>query len=179
MKEGDHAALAPKGAKCDQWGTRHGTEPIILPFHDRDDNAARWLRDIDLRNPIEGDDRTKAPLFADAQGGPFRDQTFAALIMEALKATMGESRAKLLSPHSWRVWLASSLRMCDASDARIQAMGRQTVHALNARMTKQEYASWVDKLMAIEPTHRHGPHDELVDHERRRRHCSVGRAAAR
>ena len=44
--------------------------------------------------------------------------------MEALKATMGESRAKLLSPHSWRVWLASSLRMCNASDARIQAMGR-------------------------------------------------------
>ena len=76
------------------------------------------------RDPITGAGRTKAPLFADAQGAPFRDQTFAALIMEALKATMGESRAKLLSPHSWRVWLASSLRMCNASDARIQAMGR-------------------------------------------------------
>jgi hypothetical protein len=70
----------------------------ILRFHDRGDSAARWLRDIDLRNPIKGSNRTKAPLFADAQDAPFRDQTFAALIMEALKATMGESRAKLLSP---------------------------------------------------------------------------------
>lgn len=152
MSEGDHAALAPKGAKCDQWGTCHGTEPIILPFHDRDDNAARWLRDIEIRCRAEGPERSKMPLFADSNGNPFRDATFASLIMETLKATIGENRAKLLSPHSWRVWLASSLRMCNASDARIQAMGRwlnpESIK-LYARMTKQEYAGWVDKLMSV------------------------------
>ena len=34
MTEGDFAMLAPKGSKCDQFGTCHGTEPIMLPFHD-------------------------------------------------------------------------------------------------------------------------------------------------
>lgn len=152
MKEGDHAALSPKGAKCDQWGTCHGTEPIILPFHDRQDNAARWLRDIELRWPMDGAERSATPLFASENGEPFRDATFAALIMETLRAVVGESRAKLLSPHSWRVWLASSLRMCGATDARIQAMGRwlnPDSIKLYARMTKQEYGLWVDKLMSI------------------------------
>ena len=64
------------------------------------------------------------PLFPDEHGRPFRDATFASHIMAALEAAVGKERAKLLSPHSWRVWLASALRMCDATDARIQAMGR-------------------------------------------------------
>ena len=153
MGEGDHAALAPKGSKCDQWGSCHGTEPIILPFHDKMDNAARWLRDIELRVPAHGAQRSKLPLFANKKGEPFRDDTFAAHIKAVLTTVVGEQRAKLYSPHSWRVWLASSLRMCNASDARIQAMGRwlnpQSVK-LYARMTKQEYAGWVDKLMSVQ-----------------------------
>eukprot|EP00966_Prymnesium_polylepis_P048663 1126674-Prymnesium_polylepis.1 len=36
----DRARLAPKGAKCDVFGTAHGTEPIILPYHDKTLNAA-------------------------------------------------------------------------------------------------------------------------------------------
>ena len=42
--------------------------------------------------------------------------------------------------------------MCGASDARIQAMGRwlnPDSIKLYARMTKQEYATWIDKLMAV------------------------------
>ena len=152
MQEGDHALLAPKGSKCDTWGTCHGTEPIILPFHDEPLNAAKWLRDIDLRWPAHGGDRRTLPLFADAQGQPFNDAAFASLIMGVLRVVVGEARAKLLSPHSWRVWLASSLRMCGATDARIQAMGRwlnpESIK-IYARMTKQEYALWVDKLMGV------------------------------
>ena len=72
--------------------------------------------------------------------------------MGSIRAVFGEARAKLYSPHSWRVWLASALRMCDASDARIQAMGRwlnpESVK-IYARMTKDEYAAWVDKIMAV------------------------------
>ena len=124
MCEGDFAMLAPKGSKCDQFGTCHGTEPIILPFHDDAMNAARWLRDIDLRRPVHGDKRRHMPLFAREDGKPFKDADFAKRIMGALEATLGSARAKLYSPHSWRVWIASSLRMCNASDARIQAMGR-------------------------------------------------------
>ena len=42
--------------------------------------------------------------------------------------------------------------MCNATDARIQAMGRwlnPDSIKIYARMTKQEYAGWVDKLMRV------------------------------
>ena len=83
---------------------------------------------------------------------PFSDASFAAIIMAALRAVLGDDRAKLLSPHSWRVWLASALRMCGATDARIQAMGRwlnPDSIKIYSRMSKEEYGSWVDKLMAV------------------------------
>ena len=50
------------------------------------------------------------------------------------------------------IWLATSLRMCGASDARIQAMGRwlnpESIK-IYARMTKEEYAEWVDKMLTV------------------------------
>lgn len=127
-------------------------EPVILPFHDTDLNAARWLRDLELQEPLRGEERATRPLFADANGQPFKDGTFAGFIMGVLEVVLGASRAKLYSPHSWRVWLASALRMCNASDARIQAMGRWLNPAsvkIYARMSKEEYGEWVDKLMAV------------------------------
>ena len=126
--------------------------PFILPFHDTPLNAAKWLRDIELRWPAHGPTRDVLPLFPDENGKPFNDATFSALINAVLAAVLGKDRAKLLSPHSWRVWLASSLRMCGATDARIQAMGRwlnPDSIKIYARMTTQEYALWVDKLMAV------------------------------
>ena len=42
--------------------------------------------------------------------------------------------------------------MCDASDARIQAFGRwlnPDSLKIYVRMSKQEYAYWIDKMMAI------------------------------
>ena len=72
--------------------------------------------------------------------------------MAVLRQVVGETRAAMLSPHSWRVWLASSLRMCGASDARIQAFGRwlnPDSIKIYARMSKREYAQWVDKMMNV------------------------------
>ena len=72
--------------------------------------------------------------------------------MAALELVVGAARIKLFSPHSWRVWLASALRMRNASDARIQAMGRwlnpESVK-LYARTTKLEYATWVDRILSV------------------------------
>ena len=82
------------------------------------------VMDIELRWPAHGEERTTLPLFPDAQGQPFKDYRFTALIKGVLTVIVGATRAKMLSPHSWRVWIATSLRMCGASDARIQAMGR-------------------------------------------------------
>ena len=152
LSEGDYVLIAPKGSKCDTWGTCHGTEPIVLPFHDDQLNAARWIRDMELRYPVRGKARTTTALFATDDGGPFNDSTFAAYIMAVLEHVLGKTKARLYSPHSWRVWLATSLRMCDASDARIQAFGRWLNPAsikIYARMTKAEYAEWVDKMMKV------------------------------
>ena len=152
LTEGDLVLLANNGSKCDAFGVQHGTEPIVLPYHDEPLNAAKWIRDIALRYPVEGSARKDVPLFATAQGTPFTDTAFSTLINGALTAVVGPTRSALLSPHSWRVWLASSLRMCNATDARIQAMGRwlnPDSIKIYARMTEQEYASWVDKLMKV------------------------------
>ena len=152
MTEGDHSAMAPRGSKCDQYGTCHGTEPMILPFHDEPLNASKWLRDMELRTPCRGAARRTTPLFADEAGRPFKRDAFAKMIAAVLTAVLGATRASLYSPHSWRVWLASALRMAGASDARIQAMGRwlnpESIKTY-ARMSKQEYALWVDKLMHV------------------------------
>ena len=149
----DIARLAPKGAKCDAFGTCHGTEPIILPFDDASDlNPAAMLREVELRWPCHGHDREELPLFCDGDGQPFTDSRFAALINGTLAAVLGAERAKLYSPHSWRVWLASALRMCNASDGLIMAFGRwlnpESVK-IYARLTTDEYGKWMDKIMHV------------------------------
>ena len=72
----------------------------------------RCPREAALRRACRGEARKHTALFGDEHGAPFRDATFAAIIMAALRAVVCTERAKLLSPHSWRVWIASSLRMC-------------------------------------------------------------------
>ena len=132
--------------------TCHGTEPVVLPFHDDELNAAKWIRDLEVLFPSRGEARKRTPLFADDSNQPFTDGTFAAYIKAVLEAVVGKTRATYLSPHSWRVWLASSLRMCGATDARIQALGRwlnpESIK-IYARMSRKEYAEWVDKMMSV------------------------------
>ena len=152
MNEGCFVHIAPGCAKCDQYGSCHGTEPIILPYHDEELNAAKWICDIEVRYPVHGAARRTTPLFADRNGEPFTNSRFSSIVNAALEHVLGKARAKLLSTHSWRVWIASALRMCDASDARIQAMGRwlnpESIK-IYSRMSKEEYAKWVDKLMSV------------------------------
>ena len=152
MKEGDKARLAPKGAKCDQYGTCHGTEPIVMPFHDDELNPARWLRDIELRWPCHGADRERLPLFCDEHGQPFTDSRFASYINAVIAMVVGPERAKLFSPHSWRVWLASALRMRNAQDGLIMAFGRwlnpESVK-IYARLGVDEYCHWMDEIMKV------------------------------
>ena len=69
-----------------------------------------------------------------------------------LTDALGAKRAKLYSAHSWRVWLASALRMCDASDPLIMAFGRwlnpESVK-IYARLTTEEYAHWMNEIMKV------------------------------
>lgn len=148
----DFARIAPKGAKCDAFGTCHGTEPIVLPYQEGDINPAAWCLQIELRRPCRGAERDTLPLFCDAKGDVFTDATFASWIMAALTAAVGGARAQNLSPHSWRVWLATALRSKGASDALIMAFGRwlnpESVK-IYARLGVAEYAEWMNKIMTI------------------------------
>ena len=124
----------------------------MLPFHDDDLNPARWLRDIELRWPCTGNDRERLPLFCDDHGLPFADSRFAEYISAVLCVVVGPERARLYSPHSWRVWLASALRMRKASDGLIMAFGRwlnpESVK-IYARLGADEYCHWMDEIMKV------------------------------
>ena len=151
LAEGDCARLAPKGAKCDQWGMCYGTDPIILPYHDDECNPAKWLAMIEKRWPCPGSQRAGLALFCDAQGAPFSSTTLHRLITATLTNELGEA-ARMYSPHSWRVGMASALKAAGATDAQIQAFGRwispDSVRVY-ARMSVPEYSTWMDKLMKV------------------------------
>ena len=72
--------------------------------------------------------------------------------MAALTLVLGPERAALFSPHSWRVWLASALRMAGAPDPLIQALGRwmnpESIK-IYARLGTEEYKHWIDKMMTV------------------------------
>lgn len=100
MTEGNYAMIAPKGAKYDQWGTCHGTQPIILPFHDCRLNPAKWLIQLELKFPCAGTQRDTTPLFAQHDNQPYTDAHFARLINGNLSNALGATRARLYSPHT-------------------------------------------------------------------------------
>ena len=83
----------------------------------------------------------------------FIDSTFAALIMGLLALGLGEKRTRNLSPHSWRVWLATALKKLGASDPLIMAFGRwlnpESVK-IYARLGVAEYAKWMNKMMKVQ-----------------------------
>ncbi|KAL3910367.1 MAG: hypothetical protein SGPRY_009082 [Prymnesium sp.] len=91
---GDVARLAPKGAKCDQRGKCHGTEPVILPYADDDLSGARWLRDIELRWPAHNRDKESLPLFCDKR---------------ASDAQMIQAFGRWLNPESIKVYARLSV----------------------------------------------------------------------
>ena len=82
----------------------------------------------------------------------FTDKAFAALIMGAMALGIGEARCRNLSPHSWRVWLATGLRKLKASTPLIMAFGRwlnPDSVKIYARLGVAEYSEWMNKLMKV------------------------------
>ncbi|KAL3908233.1 MAG: hypothetical protein SGPRY_009881 [Prymnesium sp.] len=60
--------------------------------------------------------------------------------------------AKLYSPHSWRVGMASALKVARATDAQIQAFGRWMSPdsiKIYARFSVLEYTKWMDRIIRV------------------------------
>jgi hypothetical protein len=152
LKRGDFARLEPGLAKCDVDGSTHGTDPIVLPYHDREMNAAWQLAQVERRWPCHGFDRRRLALFCDESGLAFKADRFSRLVSGLIAAVVGPERARLYSTHSWRVFVATGLRLVDAPERISLGFGRWINPAslrIYARITTSEYAHWVDKLMTV------------------------------
>jgi hypothetical protein len=154
MTPADGCEIAPKGAKCDQWGAGadHGTEPIMLPFRNQEMNACFQLRELERRWPCHGEARRSLPLFPDEHGEVYPDWKLAAILQAIFVLLVGPARAVLYSGHSFRVALATYLRAAGATGPLQQAFGRwMNPESLRiyARLGRDEYAYWLDKMLTV------------------------------
>ena len=150
MGPGDYLVVSPPRSKTDQFGEIHCPYPSILPFENTKLNAARRLRDAELRQPCHGEARATTPLFATRDGQPLRHGTMDRLLRAALTRTIGATAATLYSWHSARIGLACALRASGCPPDTVQLICRwMCPESLRVYALKgvSEHASWVVKAM--------------------------------
>ena len=148
MRPGDVIGVVPPRSKTDQWGEVHCPYPCSLVYDDTPLNAAKRLRDAELRSPCRGDERQWRPLFATAQGKPLNHSSMDRLLFAVLSCTIGALRAKLYSWHSFRVGLACALRAAGCPPATTQLICRWVCEeSLKVYYLKgtSEHVQWIEK----------------------------------
>jgi hypothetical protein len=155
LQDGDFAVLIPPCSKADQFGIEWGPSPIWLRYSTAEAvNAARALSELELRWPVEGDDRRGTPLFVDGAKRALSDTALRAAFADRLRTGAARSdiaftaaEAAAVSLHSFRVYLACCLLELKRSHAQIQALLRwKTDEALRiyARLNSHTYADLLD-----------------------------------
>ena len=152
LAEGDYALLTVATSKADQYGLVWSPAPIVLPYHaDRatvPTCAARELAQLEATYPLEGDARRGQPLFVDGAKRPLRHTATDTRFQDMLLAAgVSPERARTLSMHSWRIYLACALLAKGASAAQILSMLRWRSDEslrLYARLNDATYATWLD-----------------------------------
>ena len=145
----DGALLAPPRAKPDQWGEIHCPFPAMLVYRADGLNAARALRDLELRAPCRGAAaRRVTPLFSDESGRPFTHAFLDRLLKAVLLCCFGKAAAMVFTWHSFRVGLATALHAAGVSDAMIQLICRwmcpESLHAYR-RVGTSEHDGYLQK----------------------------------
>ena len=147
LKDGGFALLRPPPSKADPFSLHWGPCTIYLRFHPTEAiNAARELAREELRRKVPLADRETAPLFVKADGTAWRHTELAKVFDEIVTEVCGAARAKQLSMHSWRVYLACALLSKGASFATIQTMLRwksEDALRIYARINNFAYADWL------------------------------------
>ena len=143
MRSGrDKMGATPPRAKPDQWGEIHCPFPVYITFYDEPDNAAKAIRDIELRLPCRGEARKVTPLFADEAGNPYTHARLDGLLNAVLTVLFGAAVASLYSFHSFRSGLATALFAAGVPDATIMLMCRwmcpESLH-IYRRLTVDQY----------------------------------------
>jgi hypothetical protein len=112
-------------------------------------NAARELAREELRRQVPLAEREAAPLFVTADGSAWRHAALAKVFDDIIVAVCGVDRAKQVSMHSWRVYLACALLAKGASFATIQTMLRwrsEDALRIYARINNFVYADWLSSV---------------------------------
>jgi len=160
LDEDCYASITPATSKCDRWGKKHGNKPIILPFRKgRAYNAATALRDMELADPIYGQERELAPLFRNAHGEAFEIKFVRSVLKHWLSlpsvAMHRPSGVSHYSFHSFRRYYATCLGSSGASVPQIQSMCRwlseEAVEIYNV-MTDTEKIGLVDAAYLASPS---------------------------
>ena len=145
--EGGYALLRPPPSKADPFSLHWGPCTIYLRFHPTEViNAARELAREELRREVPLAERERSPLFIKADGGAWRHAELAKVFDDIVVAVSGPERAKQVSMHSWRVYLACALLAKGASFATIQTMLRwrsEDALRIYARINNFAYADWL------------------------------------
>ena len=145
--EGGYALLRPPPSKADQFSLHWGACTIYLKFSATETiNAARELAREEMRRAINPAKRHEAPLFVNEKGLPWRHEALASIFHKIMVVIRGEERAKQVSMHSWRVYLACALLAAGAASATIQCLLRwRSDEALKiyARINDATYAGWL------------------------------------
>ena len=147
LREGGYALLRPPPSKADQFSLHWGACTIYLKFSATETiNAARELAREEMRRAVDPLKRHEAPLFVNEKGLPWRHDALASIFYKIMVAIRGEARAKQVSMHSWRVYLACALLAAGAAPATIQCLLRwRSDDALKiyARINDTTYAGWL------------------------------------
>jgi len=147
LREGGYALLRPPPSKADQFSLHWGACTIYLKFSATETiNAARELAREEIRRAINPAKRHEAPLFVNEIGLSWRHEPLASIFHKIMVAIRGEERAKQVSMHSWRVYLACALLAAGAAPATIQCLLRwRSDEALKiyARINDATYAGWL------------------------------------
>ena len=111
LKDGDLIKLIPPPSKADRFGTKWGNSAIYLVYSSTAKiNACREIAAIELALPCRGAAREKTPLFINADGTMIKRRDLQDASRDALRAAgVPEERAKALTLHSYRRYLACAL----------------------------------------------------------------------
>ena len=113
MTSGDHVIVTFGAAKNDPLSLIWGNRCAYLPFVGSNPLcAAKWMVQMELAGPIRGEDaRRDAPLFTLDRNG--RQGVFHGWVEDTLSTSLRtflpREEARRISPHSFRVGLASAL----------------------------------------------------------------------
>ena len=147
QRDGGYALLRPPPSKADPFSLHWGPCTIYLRYSASEHiNAARELAREEMRRKVDPAKREDAPLFVTGAGVAWRHAELAAIFYAIIVAIRGEDRAKCVSMHSWRVYLACALLSQGASFSTIQAMLRwrsEDALRIYARMNDFKYADWL------------------------------------